>query len=127
MSNKQNFNDMNEVIAAYFEGLYQADSKMLSQVFHPDAKCICIVEDQYTNYDMKEYFKIIDERISPASTATKRVDKVISIEFGGSRMAFIKVSLEMFDREYLDFLTLANDEYGWRLMSKVFHYEPKEL
>lgn len=49
-----------------------------------------------------------------------RAGCILSILFGGTRMAFVTASMAMMDHEYLDFLTLIRDQHGWRIMAKVF-------
>ncbi len=126
MSDQHHYAAVNSVIEAYLLGLYHADSKILSDVFHPDARYVNTHDGEYMNHSMQEYFTIIDQRTSPASVGESRAEKILSIDLGGSRMAFAKLTMTMFGREYLDFLTLTYDHLGWRIMSKVFTYIPKQ-
>ncbi len=114
--------DIHSLMAVYFEGLYLADTNMLAGVFHPDARYVNMVENDYMNKSLVEYFTAVDERVPPAVNGDSRCERVISVELGGERMAFVKASMTMLGREYLDFLTLTFDQYGWRIMSKVFTY-----
>ncbi len=114
--------DITELLSRYFEGLYQADTGVLADVFHPDARYVNMVEGDYMNKSLAEYFAAVDKRVPPAARGDARCEKVISIELGGDRMSFVKASMTMMGREYLDFLTLTYDQYGWRIMSKVFTY-----
>ncbi len=125
MAETQDFADVVGVLDTYFEGLYHADSKKLARVFHPDARYVNTVEGDYMNYSLKEYCDIVDGRDAPANNGELRVDRVISIEFGGPRMAFAKVSMAMLSRDYLDYLTLTVADNSWRIISKVFCYTPK--
>jgi len=110
------------VLEAYFEGLYHADSKRLAAVFHPDARYVNTVNSDYMNYSIPEYFSIINRRTSPAETKDKYENRIVSIELGSVNMAFAKVSVDMMGRNYLDYLTLIFDDSGWRIISKVFFY-----
>ena len=125
MSAQKDIASIVDVLEAYFLGLYHADSEILADVFHPDARYVNMVDDAYMNYSMQEYFTKVDQRTPPASSDAPRKEKIMSIEFGGERMAFVKLTMTMFGREYLDFLTLTHDRLGWRIMSKVFTYIPK--
>ena len=122
MSGRQEMTDIAGVLGNYFDGLYYADSKKLAAVFHPDARYINVNDGDYMNYSMAEYLAVIDERTPPAENGEARLDKILSIEFGNSRMAFAKLSMHMLGRQYLDFLTLTFDDGQWRIMSKVFSY-----
>ncbi len=125
MSAQKDIASIVHVLEAYFLGLYHADSKILADVFHPDARYVNMVDDDYMNYSMQEYFAKIDLRTPPACSGTPRAENIMSIELGGERMAFVKLTMTMFGRDYLDFLTLTHDSLGWRVMSKIFTYIPK--
>ncbi|KLN60969.1 hypothetical protein WH96_11090 [Kiloniella spongiae] len=113
------------VLENYFEGLYQADSKILTKAFHPDARYVNAKDGDYMNYSMLDYFAKVDQRTPPANTGQIREDVINSIEFGGDRMAFVKATMTMMGRDYLDFLTLVYDDGRWQIMSKIFSYIPK--
>lgn len=119
------FAEVTEAVQGYFDGLYHADTKRLAKAFHPDARYINLIDGDYMNKSLSEYFEMVDQRTSPASKGQPREDRIFSIEFGGSKMAFVRASMTMMEREYLDFLTLSHDENGWRIMAKVFTYIPK--
>jgi hypothetical protein len=121
--NKSHITEITTVLTHYFEGLYKADTKILSKVFHPDARYINTLSDEYMNLSILEYFSIVDERISPAENNESRNDRIISIELESSYMAFAKAKMTMMGREYLDYLTLIKHEDQWNIVSKVFHYQ----
>ena len=125
MAEAQDFAAVVGVLDTYFDGLYHADSKKLATVFHPDARYVNTVEGDYMNYSLTEYFDIVDGRVAAANSGELRSDRVISIEFGGPRMAFAKVAMTILSREYLDFLTLTVDSNRWQIISKVFSYTTK--
>ena len=125
MSDQHHLAAVINLIEAYFIGLYHSDSKILTDVFHPDARYVNTYDGDYMNISMPEYFERIDQRSPPAKTHETRSEKIISITIDGDRMAFVKLTMTMFGREYLDLLTLTYDHHGWRIMSKVFTYIPK--
>lgn len=124
MAQRSDFNEVAEVMEAYFEGLYQADSKLLLAVFHPDARYVNAVDGDYMNYDMPTYFEIVDGRDAPSATEQARADKILSIEFGGTQTAFVHASMRMMGREYIDFLTFIREGDRWQIISKIFSYTP---
>ncbi|MEP2990006.1 MAG: nuclear transport factor 2 family protein [Parasphingorhabdus sp.] len=125
MLDSQAFFEVNRVMQGYFDGLYHADTKILAEVFHPDARYVNMIEGDYMNRSLARYFEMVDRRTPPAETQQPREDRIFSIEFGGSKMAFVRASMTMMEREYLDFLTLTHDHNGWRIMTKIFTYIPK--
>lgn len=122
MTDQQAFAEVADIMSGYFDGLYHADTTRLADVFHPDARYVNMVEGDYMNKSLSEYFDMVDKRTPPAEQSEARDDRIQSIEFGGARMAFVRASMTMMDREYLDFLTLTRDQHGWRIMAKVFTY-----
>ena len=125
MTNSQQYSEVLNALEGYFDGLYHANTKQLAEVFHPDARYINMGVGDYMNKSLPEYFEIVERRTPPANKDEGREDRLLSIEFGGSQMAFVKASMTMMGREYLDFLTLTHDHFGWRIMTKVFTYIPK--
>ncbi|GHB42138.1 hypothetical protein GCM10007094_34180 [Pseudovibrio japonicus] len=122
MSDSQTFGEIQKVMKGYFDGLYHADTKALTKVFHPDARYVNMIEGDYMNKSLSAYFEMVDRRVPPASKGEPRNDCIHFIEFGGTQMAFVKASMTMMKREYLDFLTLTKDQHGWRIMTKIFTY-----
>lgn len=125
MTDPKAFAEVTEVLQGYFDGLYHADTKRLANVFHPDARYVNMIDGDYMNKSLAAYFEMVDGRTPPASKGQPREDRIYSIEFGGSKMAFVRASMTMMDREFLDFLTLTHDHNGWRIMTKIFTYVPK--
>lgn len=125
MNCPKEYADILNILEGYFDGLYHADTKKLRLVFHPDARYVNMIADDYMNKSLSEYFEIVDRRTPPASKGEPRADRIFSIEFGGSQMAFVRASMTMMGREYLDFLTLTHDQLGWRIMTKIFTYIAK--
>lgn len=117
---KQNFAAIVHAMEIYFDGLYQADSKTLANVFHPDARYVNALEGDYMNRSMPEYYTVVDGRVPPAQTGDERDDQILSIKFGVNRMAFVEAQMTMSGRVYLDYLTLIFDDGEWRIIAKIF-------
>ena len=111
------------VLTHYFDGLYHADENILAPLFHREARYINTVTGDYMNYSLDDYLDIVKQRQSPASKGHKRNDNIISIEFDGANMSFVKLSMTMLGRTYLDYLTLIFTDNHWQIVSKVFSYK----
>ena len=112
-----------EVLAEYFDGLHHSDSARLSRVFHPHAHYVCPTEDALVYRTMSEYFPIVDARPSPASRGEPRNDRIVSIEFGGPALAFVRAECSIGPKLFTDFLTLIRTDDRWQIISKVFHFD----
>ncbi|MEP6833284.1 MAG: nuclear transport factor 2 family protein [Gemmatimonas sp.] len=112
-----------QLLAQYFEGLYNSDSALLSRVFHAQAQYVCPTENALVQRTMAEYFPIIDARPSPASRGEVRHDRIVSIEFGGPTLVFVRAECAIGPKFFTDFLTIIRTEERWQIISKVFHFD----
>jgi len=117
------FDGVTQTLNRYFDGLYQSDTKILGTVFHKDAQYVCATEDDLLLHTMDSYFPIVDNRPSPKSKNEPRQDAIQSIQFAGPKTAFAHVNCAIGEKYFTDFLTLIQTSDGWRIISKVFHYE----
>lgn len=117
-----------ELVAAmadYFDGLYHSDTARLARVFHPRARYVCATDGTLTELGMDEYFPIVDRRPSPASRGEARADRIVSIEFAGPVTAFVRAECAIGPKRFTDFLTFVRLDGAWRIVAKVFHFEPR--
>ena len=121
---QKRFGEVAKAIETYFEGLHQADSKLLAEVFHDEARYVNATDGDYMNLDMSTYFDAVDQRLSPADRGEERDGEIVSLSFGHDRMAFVIARSTMFARDYLDYLTLVQVDGTWKIIAKVFVYHP---
>ncbi len=112
-----------DLLNRYFEGLYNCDTALLADVFHPKAIYATASSGALTHLNMDQYFLIVDARTSPASNIEPRVFSVDRVEFVGPATAVAQVRMSMLSNHYIDVLTLLNLNGTWRIMSKIFHVE----
>ena len=117
------FTGVTQLLNRYFDGLYLSDTRILETVFHENAQYVCATDDQLVLHDMAHYFPIVNKRPSPASKGEARLDAIQSIQFAGRKTAFASVNCAIGEKYFTDFLTLILTEKGWRIISKVFHYD----
>lgn len=111
------------LLSRYFDGLYNSDTGLLGEVFHPRAHYVSATDGGALHYTMDEYFPVVDKRPSPASRGEKRNDRIISIAFSGPAMAFAQVNCSIGEKMFTDFLTIIFADNQWQIISKVFHYD----
>lgn len=117
------FDEVAEVLGAYFDGLYGSDAALLERVFHPDAVYACATEPRFVRLGMADYLPMVAARPSPASRGEPRQDEILAIEFAGDSTAFAKVRCAIAPKLFTDFLTLVRTDGAWRIIAKVFHFE----
>lgn len=115
--------EIQQQLEKYFDGLYFCDVNRLQDIFHPDAIYINATDDPIIKLDIDTYFSIVEKRISPASQNQLRQDKIISISLIHDQLAMVHVECAMQPKYFYDALTLVQKEAGWKIISKVFHYQ----
>jgi hypothetical protein len=116
------FDEVVQAMGLYFDGLHHSDTRLLAQVFHPEAHYFCATDGQLLHLDMDRYFPLVDKRPSPASQGHARTDRILAIELAGPVTAFVKAECSIPPKHFTDFLTLVKMEGRWRIVAKVFHY-----
>tara|TARA_R110002110_G_scaffold310301_3_gene523769 strand:- start:309 stop:689 length:381 start_codon:yes stop_codon:yes gene_type:complete len=117
------FSEITDLLGIYFDGLYHSDSSLLARAFHPDARYVTATGDDLLHLDMPAYFRVVDNRPSPAGRNEPRQDVIREIQIAGPTTAFARVNCAIGDRYFTDFLSLIRTDGEWRIISKVFHYD----
>lgn len=117
------FDDVVEVLQAYFDGLHHCDVGRLRRVFHPQAVYATASHGTPKVLRMDEYFPVVEARVSPASKGEARSDEIVSIEFAGPVTAWAKLRCSIEPRRYVDLLTLVLVDGRWQVIAKVFEWE----
>jgi hypothetical protein len=112
-----------ELLREYFDGLYHGDTRRLRRVFHPEAVYATASGDTPLILHMEAYFRMVEERPSPASKREARTDRILSIEPVGPVTALAKVQCSIQPRHFTDLLSLIRVSGHWQIIAKVFHYE----
>lgn len=123
---EEDFRAVAAVMADYFDGLYQSDTKRLERVFHPMAQYVCATDGTLLHRTMAEYFPVVDARPSPASRNEPRRDRILSIDFHGPVTARALVSCSIAEKDFIDCLTLIKLDGRWQVISKVFHFDVRK-
>lgn len=111
-----------EVLKKYYDALYRSDTALLSQVFHSSAQYFTASGGELLHLDMKTYFPIVEQRISPQSSGEAYGFLIDSIEFVGDVTAIARMCSSMFSKNFIDLLALIKIDGKWQIISKVFHY-----
>ena len=116
------FEQVEQALGLYFDGLHHSDTARLRQVFHPEAHYFCATTGELLHWDMAQYFPVVDKRPSPASQGHARTDRILSIAFAGPVTAFARLECSIPPKHFTDLLTLVKLQGRWQIVSKVFHY-----
>ena len=113
-----------DVLRAYYDGLYRCDTLLLARVFHPEARYCTVSGGEFLHLDMQTYLPIVAERTSPETRGEPYGYQVDSIDFAGPDTALARIRSTMWDRHFTDFLALIRLDGEWKIISKVFEFEP---
>lgn len=115
-----------ELLQRYYAGLFHGDVAALKQVFHPAAHYFTAAAGKFIHLDMPAYWRVLTERRTPAQNGDPYRLEILAIEFAGEAAARATLRCTMLDRIYTDLLSLIKTKDGWRVVSKVFDFEPFE-
>ncbi|CAM3919395.1 nuclear transport factor 2 family protein [Phaeobacter inhibens] len=116
--------EVGKLMETYFEGLHQADSAMLRDVFHPQLAYVCATEGDELYLDLETYMARVDGREPPARRGEQREEEVLEVAFASDRLACVSARMTMMGRDFHDLLTLVRHGAEWRIVAKVFSYVP---
>ena len=110
------------VINQYFDALYHCDCQKITTIFHPEARYINSNENDYMNYSLQHYLTILNDREPPAKSNQNRKEEILAVNFSNNSMATVRLSMQMMQRSYCDFLTLIKHNGQWLIICKVFSF-----
>ncbi|MEO1078721.1 MAG: nuclear transport factor 2 family protein [Pseudomonadota bacterium] len=118
------FDEIEETISFYLDGIHQGDVALLQRAMHPDCRMACISSARYLNIGMNEYFDLVENRQSPLDVGETRCDKVHSIQHVQEEIAFVRLGCLVLGKDCEDLLTLIRDGGKWQIISKVYAVKP---
>lgn len=113
-----------ELLQKYYDALVRCDAALLAEVFHPEAHYFTASDGKLLHLDMPTYFPIVAGRTSPASTGEACRYTIDSIEFAGPVTALARMRSTMMHKHFDDLLSLVRLDGQWRIIAKVFHFDP---
>ncbi len=120
----QRYNDILSVLKHYYDGLFYCDAELLKTVFHESAHYHTTSPGEHLHYDMKEYMAVIESRTPPAQSGDVYGYDVETIRIAGDDTAFAVLRCTMMGKHFTDFLSFIRENGEWRIIAKVFHYDP---
>lgn len=104
-----------ELINAYFEGLYYADTKKLEDIFHADA----YLKAPNHRRDLTTWLTDVENRDTPSELGLPYHFNILSIEIIQDQ-AMVKVDCPLFEHKYVDFLSLLKEQGSWKIVNKMY-------
>ncbi len=123
--NREDYVAVAAALHQYFDGLYHGDTVQLRKSFHPEAHYATASSGEVLQLDVESYLPVVAGRSSLASLGEPYVYNLEAIQFAGRATASVRMRSAMLGKEFTDFLSLTKVGGEWRIISKVFHYEPQ--
>lgn len=119
--------DIEAVLQAYFDGMYEGDTAKLAAAFHDSADLRSVDADgALAVLPRAAWLDAVKNRPSAASRNLPRRDFVVSIDRSSPNTAFAKVHCQIPPRYFTDYLVLTKLRDGWKVVSKTFHTDTRE-
>ncbi|WP_428356800.1 nuclear transport factor 2 family protein [Methyloprofundus sp.] len=112
--------EITRLLNEYFEGLYNADTKRLRQVFHPTAN----LQSQGLRLTRDEWLHRVVNRAIPSEINESYRYKIINIDILGEQ-AMAKVECPLLGNFYIDFLSLLKEKGQWTIVNKMYANAPE--
>ena len=123
--NRTHFDEVLELLARYYDGLYNLDAEALRGVFSTTASYATIAAGTPLALPIDEYLPRLAKRTAPADEGVPYAYRVTSIRFAGENTALAEVESSMFGHDYSDLLSLLRIDGAWRVQAKVFEGTPQ--
>ena len=109
----------------YVAALYRGDVEALRDAFHPKAiYATPSPTDGLLHLGLEEYLAVVAKRASPQSRGDSPAYAVDTLQLAGGDTALATLRSEMMGRRFIDFLSLVQTDGHWRIIAKVFHFDP---
>jgi hypothetical protein len=116
-------NDLRKAVQTYLDGLYQGDTDLFREVFHPEARLFSATGGQLTAFSLAQYLDIVQGRPSPASRGDTRRDEIVSLAEASPTTAHARLRNAYHPKLFTDDLTFIHIDGAWRIIAKVWHFD----
>jgi hypothetical protein len=106
----------------YIKGHATGNGDFWRQAFHPSARIEGIRDGKLFSRTVEEFAAGASGK--PADDEAQRKRRIVSVE-GTDDAAFAKIELDYPKVKFTDYFTLLKVDGGWKIMSKVYHGQPK--
>ena len=104
-----------ELLASYFDGLYEGDVDKLRAIFHEDAW----LKGNGYRKTLDEWLVAVAGRAKPRDEGMEYQFNIDSIEVVADQ-AMAKVDVPLPWAHFIDYLSLLKEEGEWRIVNKMF-------
>ena len=114
------------VVQLYFDGMADGDRAKLEQAFHADARMFGAIRGARVDMGMEPFFKMSVK--SPMNKAGTYRARILSVDqVGDVAVAAVAEDGCWGGVSFVDYLSLARIDGGWKIVNKVFAHTGGEM
>jgi hypothetical protein len=102
----------------YFRGIYEGDTQLLEQAYHPGTLLFGDVKGQPYAKTLSQYIDGVENRQSPKDSGKPFKGDIISVDVINS-IAVAKVHVKMYEFNYHEFLSFHKLNGKWLIVNKM--------
>ncbi len=113
------FDDISELVTAYYVGMYTGDADLLRRVFDPLSRIRGFWAERFLDSDLESFVGAVTGGPSPMSLGQPQQVEVVDtwVEAG---IATVIVRDTLHGAEFVDHLALVHAADGWRVVHKSY-------
>ncbi|TDR20687.1 nuclear transport factor 2 family protein [Marinicella litoralis] len=115
MTSVNEFELVNDIVQAYFDGLHHGDVAKLRTIFHPDV----FLKAPGSRRSLEQWLSAVASRPVPSQQGRSYDFKLLSIEVIKNQ-AMVKLECPLFEHHYIDFLGLLKEDGHWKIVTKMY-------
>ena len=121
---KKDFEEIQNTVQLYFDGMYHSDTGLLKQAFHSAAFLMGYYEGNFAHIPLETWLDIIGKTPAPSKNGEVYDMRIVSIDITET-VAVVKVADLYLGLRFTDYLSLVKTGDGWTIVNKVFHHKPR--
>jgi hypothetical protein len=115
------FEELIDAARRYLDMLYACDPDTVDSLFHPTAQLCTLESGRPVFRSVSDYKAVLRARTAPKLLDAPRDEQIITLDLSSPSQALIKLRVRINQLVFVDYLTLARLEEGWRIVSKTYY------
>lgn len=113
------FEQIDELVEAYYQGMYAGDADLLRRVFDPSARICGFFADRFLNSDLEAFVQAMASGPTPLSLGQEKHLETIDVRRDGN-VATAVVRDTVRGMTFVDHLALVRGTKGWKAVNKIY-------
>ena len=112
------------IAQVYLDAAYEMDADKFASVFHHTSTVTKIGEDgEVSVTPLSVWLAAVRGMKSPKSQGQQRHDEILSVDVTRGELALLKLTLQVYPRQFTDLLSCLKVNGSWKIVQKVMTVE----